>query len=78
MKRDRLIYGLANDIDRNEYDISSVSLQAQTVKYLTTSNAICAIEKGLSLIGNPGLSRHNPLERHYRFGSLQPHPYPTK
>ncbi|OUL32624.1 acyl-CoA dehydrogenase family protein [Nostoc sp. 106C] len=62
---DRLIYGLANDIDRADYD-SNVGLQAQTVKYLTTSNAIRAVEKGLELIGNPGLSRHNPLERHYR------------
>ncbi|OUL28441.1 acyl-CoA dehydrogenase [Nostoc sp. T09] len=62
---DRLIYGLANDIDRAEYD-SNVGLQAQTVKYLTTSNAIRAVEKGLELIGNPGLSRHNPLERYYR------------
>ncbi|MDZ8050827.1 MAG: acyl-CoA dehydrogenase family protein [Aulosira sp. ZfuVER01] len=62
---DRLIYSLANDIDRAEYD-SNVGLEAQTVKYLTTSNAIRAIEKGLELIGNPGLSRHNPLERHYR------------
>jgi alkylation response protein AidB-like acyl-CoA dehydrogenase len=62
---DRLIYGLANDIDRADYD-SNVGLQAQTVKYITTSNAIRAVEKGLELIGNPGLSRHNPLERHYR------------
>ncbi|MBD2207122.1 acyl-CoA/acyl-ACP dehydrogenase [Calothrix sp. FACHB-1219] len=62
---DRLIYGLANDIDDGNYD-KNVSLQAQTVKYITTSNAIRAVETGLSLIGNPGLSRHNPLERHYR------------
>ncbi len=62
---DRLIYGLANDIDRAEYD-NTVALQAHSVKYLTTNNAIRAVETGLELIGNPGLSRHNPLERHYR------------
>ncbi|BAY22304.1 acyl-CoA dehydrogenase type 2 [Calothrix sp. NIES-2100] len=62
---DRLIYGLANDIDAANYD-SNVVLQAQTVKYITTNNAIRAVEIGLQLIGNPGLSRHNPLERHYR------------
>ena len=38
----------------------------QSVKYITTSNSIRAVEIGLELIGNPGLSRKNPLERHYR------------
>jgi alkylation response protein AidB-like acyl-CoA dehydrogenase len=61
----RLIYSLAADIDKGEYD-TNVSLQAQTVKYLATNNAIRAVEIGLELIGNPGLSRNNPLERHYR------------
>ena len=61
----RLIYGLALDIDRGEYD-QGVGSQAQTVKYLTTNNAIRAVEIGLALIRNPGLSRSNPLERHYR------------
>lgn len=61
----RLIYGLAQDIDRGEHD-SKVGSQAQTVKYLVTNNAIRAVEMGLKLIGNPGLFRNNPLERHYR------------
>lgn len=61
----RLIYSLADEIDRGEYD-TTVALQAQTVKYLATSNAIRAVEIGLELIGNPGLFKKNPLERHYR------------
>lgn len=61
----KLIYGLAADMDNGEYD-TPVDLQAQTVKYITTSNAIRAVEIGLELIGNPGLSRKNPIERHYR------------
>ncbi|MBD6620652.1 acyl-CoA dehydrogenase [Komarekiella sp. 'clone 1'] len=61
----RLIYSLADDIDRGEYD-AKVGLQAQTVKYLATNNAIRAVEIGFELIGNPGLSKKNPLERHYR------------
>ncbi|MBD2454052.1 acyl-CoA/acyl-ACP dehydrogenase [Nostoc sp. FACHB-87] len=61
----RLIYGLATDIDKGEPD-PKVNLQAQTVKYLVTNNAIKAVETGLQLIGNPGLSKKNPLERHYR------------
>jgi alkylation response protein AidB-like acyl-CoA dehydrogenase len=36
------------------------------VKYTVTGNAIRAVELGLAAIGNAGLSRHNPLERHYR------------
>jgi len=36
------------------------------IKYLVTGNAIAAVEQALELSGNPGLSRANPLERHYR------------
>ncbi|HBO80942.1 MAG TPA: acyl-CoA dehydrogenase, partial [Cupriavidus sp.] len=31
-----------------------------------TGNAIRAVELALQLSGNQGLSRNNPLERHYR------------
>ncbi|MDM9384060.1 acyl-CoA dehydrogenase family protein [Chlorogloeopsis sp. ULAP01] len=62
---DRLIYTLAADIDKGEHN-PNVHLQAQTVKYVATNNAIRAVEIGLELIGNPGLSHKNPLERHYR------------
>lgn len=36
------------------------------VKHLVTDNAIAAVEKAVAASGNPGLSRHNPLQRHYR------------
>lgn len=36
------------------------------LKYTVTSNAIRAVELALQLSGNHGLSRHNPLQRHYR------------
>ncbi|WP_454764350.1 acyl-CoA dehydrogenase family protein [Cupriavidus campinensis] len=36
------------------------------VKYTVTGNAIRAVELALQLSGNHGLSRSNPLERHYR------------
>jgi len=36
------------------------------VKHLVTENAIAAVEKAIAATGNPGLSRHNPLQRHYR------------
>ncbi len=38
----------------------------EAVKHLVTANAVRAVQIGLELTGNPGLSRVNPLERHYR------------
>jgi len=40
--------------------------EASLVKHLVTENAIAAVEKAIAASGNPGLSRHNPLQRHYR------------
>jgi alkylation response protein AidB-like acyl-CoA dehydrogenase len=39
---------------------------AAQVKYLVTLNAIRAVELAVEAAGNPGLSRSNPLQRHYR------------
>jgi len=36
------------------------------VKWTVTHNAVAAVERALKLAGNHGLSRQNPLERHYR------------
>lgn len=36
------------------------------VKHLVTENAIAAVQKAVALVGNPALSRANPLERHLR------------
>ncbi|MCW1383564.1 acyl-CoA/acyl-ACP dehydrogenase [Novosphingobium sp. KCTC 2891] len=41
-------------------------VQANLVKHVANANAIRAVEIGLELTGNPGISRRNPLERHYR------------
>jgi alkylation response protein AidB-like acyl-CoA dehydrogenase len=58
----RLVYGLAEQVDAD----GSGAAETSTVKYLATTNAIRAVDIALALIGNPGLSRHNPLERHHR------------
>jgi len=42
------------------------SIDSGLVKYTVTVNAIRAVELALRLSGNHGLTRHNPLERHYR------------
>ncbi|MGC3891433.1 acyl-CoA dehydrogenase family protein [Pseudomonas urmiensis] len=39
---------------------------AGQIKHLVSSNAISAVELAIEAAGNPGLSRRNPLERHYR------------
>ena len=40
--------------------------EAGLIKYVVTENAIRAVEKAVAAIGNPALSRDNPLERHLR------------
>ncbi len=61
---ERLIYGLAAEIDRD--GPAGASPRASLVKYLSTNNAVRAVDIALGLIGNPGLSRSHPLERHHR------------
>lgn len=39
---------------------------AAQIKYLVTGNALRAVELAIEATGNPGLSRSNPLQRHYR------------
>jgi alkylation response protein AidB-like acyl-CoA dehydrogenase len=51
---------------RHDAGASPSGVEANTIKYVATANAIRAVEIGLELTGNPGISRRNPLERHYR------------
>jgi len=46
------------------HDVSTV--EVNNIKHIANANAIKAVEIGLELTGNPGISRKNPLERHYR------------
>ncbi len=61
---ERLIYSLAEQVDRD--GPAGISPQASLVKYLSTNNAVRAVDTALGLIGNPGLSRSHPLERYHR------------
>lgn len=58
-----LIETAAIDADRGEGPSATAS---NNIKYVATANAIRAVQIGLELTGNPGLTRNNPLERHYR------------
>ncbi|MDQ8730868.1 acyl-CoA dehydrogenase family protein [Bradyrhizobium sp. LHD-71] len=59
----RLIESVASDQDDGR--LVTVA-EAHAVKLTVTGNAIAVVEAALSLSGNHGLSRTNPLERHYR------------
>lgn len=66
---DRLITDAAARVDAAERDgtIEAVDAPAiDLVKYLATQHATRAVEIGLRSIGNPGLTRANPIERLFR------------
>ncbi len=53
-------------IRRTEEGAPPPASEAQLLKYLITGNAIDAVALAVEATGNPGLTRNNPLERHYR------------
>ncbi|UGY21262.1 acyl-CoA/acyl-ACP dehydrogenase [Bradyrhizobium septentrionale] len=59
----RLIDSFAADFD-NGFPLSAI--EANIIKLTVTNNAAAVVEDALSLTSNHGLSRTNPLERHYR------------
>jgi alkylation response protein AidB-like acyl-CoA dehydrogenase len=58
-----LVRGLAERVDDGDAD---AVVQSAGAKTLGTRAAITAVEQAVSLAGNHGLSRSQPLERHYR------------
>ncbi|MGE3985320.1 MAG: acyl-CoA dehydrogenase family protein [Dehalococcoidia bacterium] len=60
----RLIFTLAHDFATNARTVPTS--EAGMVKMIVTDNVIKATQLALELTGNPGLSRENELERHYR------------
>jgi alkylation response protein AidB-like acyl-CoA dehydrogenase len=59
----RLIDSFARDFDDG---FQLTANESSIVKLTVTNNAVAAVEDALSLTSNHGLSRTNPLERHYR------------
>jgi alkylation response protein AidB-like acyl-CoA dehydrogenase len=62
---ERLVFGLAAELEANDYKGKAAS-GTSMAKMIACNNAIKAVDIALSLIGNPGLFRSNPLERHHR------------
>jgi hypothetical protein len=59
----RLLDSFAGDIDAG---VPLTAVEANILKLTITNNAVAAVEDALSLTSNHGLTRANPLERHYR------------
>lgn len=59
----RLIESFAGDYDDGALLSAS---ESNIVKLTVTNNAVAVVEDALSLAGNHGLTRANPLERYYR------------
>jgi alkylation response protein AidB-like acyl-CoA dehydrogenase len=59
----RLIESFAQDFDDGALLSAS---ESSIIKLTVTNNAIAVVEDALSLTSNHGLTRVNPLERHYR------------
>jgi alkylation response protein AidB-like acyl-CoA dehydrogenase len=59
----RLIGSFADDFDDN---LPLSAIESNIIKLTVTNNAVAVVEDALSLAGNHGLSRTNPLQRHYR------------
>ncbi|MCU1686784.1 MAG: acyl-CoA dehydrogenase-related protein [Amycolatopsis sp.] len=60
---EELLFGLAERFDRGEPVGATRALGART---LSDRHVLDAVRIALRLLGNPGLSQDNPLERHFR------------
>ncbi|HXV91768.1 MAG TPA: acyl-CoA dehydrogenase family protein, partial [Pseudonocardia sp.] len=58
-----LVAALARGVDAGD---PAAAARAPGTKVLGTRAAIGAVEQAVALVGNPGLSRANDLERHHR------------
>ncbi|MCU1476683.1 MAG: putative acyl-CoA dehydrogenase [Subtercola sp.] len=63
VQAEEVLYGLAGRIDAGDADALQRSLLA---KLIITRSAITAVQTAVAALGNPGLTRNNPLERHLR------------
>jgi alkylation response protein AidB-like acyl-CoA dehydrogenase len=60
---ERLVNTLAAAVDDGD---ESAAVEAGGAKVLGTRAAIASVEEAVALIGNNGLTQHNPLQRHLR------------
>jgi alkylation response protein AidB-like acyl-CoA dehydrogenase len=59
----RLLQGAAADADAGS---PPTATESGLTKLTVSENAIAVVQRAVELVGNPGLTRANPLERHLR------------
>jgi alkylation response protein AidB-like acyl-CoA dehydrogenase len=62
----RLLAGLARDLDAGGSLAERAGVEAPLVKTVVTRELIDAVSAAVALVGNAGLTRHHPLQRHLR------------
>jgi alkylation response protein AidB-like acyl-CoA dehydrogenase len=62
----RLLGSLADDLDGGGEASEQAGRDAALAKVVVTRNVIAVAEQAVSLVGNAGLTRHHPLQRHLR------------
>jgi alkylation response protein AidB-like acyl-CoA dehydrogenase len=62
----RLLDGLAHDLDAGGEQARGAAPDSGPIKATVSRAVIAAAEQAVALVGNPGLSRHLPLQRHMR------------
>jgi butyryl-CoA dehydrogenase len=63
IQAEELLLSLARRVDEGDATVGPRILLSKT---LAGRAAIAAVQTAVAAIGNPGLTRHNPLERHWR------------
>jgi butyryl-CoA dehydrogenase len=63
VQAEEVLYGLAGRIDAGDQQALQ---RAAIAKLLITRAAITAVQTAVATLGNPALTRHHPLERHFR------------
>jgi butyryl-CoA dehydrogenase len=63
IQAEEVLYGLARRLDAGDEDAVR---RSGVAKLLITRSIISAVQSAVAALGNPALTRTNPLERHYR------------
>ena len=63
IQAEEVLYGLAARLDAGDEDAVR---RSGVAKLLITRSIISAVQSAVAALGNPALTRNNPLERHYR------------
>ena len=63
VQAEELLLGLATRLDAGDQNVFE---RVVVAKLLATRSAITAVQTAVAALGNPGLTRHNPLQRHLR------------